>query len=130
MSLRRSIGLPLHCSGDMYPYLPLIVPPTVLVARSSALAMPKSSTLTLPSKPTITFAGVTSRWTMLSGVPFLPLRSCAWCRPAAAPPTIITASSSGTVQPRRSDVSRIARAFSPCTYSIAMKYAPSAWSTS
>ena len=76
------------------------------------------------------FAGDTSRWTMLSGWPFLPRRSCAWCSPAAAPLTIITASSSGIVQPRRSVVSRIARAFSPCTYSIAMKYAPSAWSIS
>ena len=38
----------------------------------------------------------------------------------------VVASSSGIVQPRRIVVSRIARAFSPWTYSIAMKYAPSA----
>src|ERR1044071_1895591 len=54
-------------------------------------------------------AGDTSRWTICSGCPFLPRRSWAWCRPAAAPLMIITASSSGIVQPRRMVGSRIAR---------------------
>ena len=41
------------------------------------------------------FDGDTSRWTMPSGTPSGPRRSCAWLRPAAAPATTVSASSSG-----------------------------------
>ena len=48
-SLRRSISVPLHCSGDMYVIFPFTVPDCVSWLRCSAFATPKSTTLTVPS---------------------------------------------------------------------------------
>jgi len=69
MSARRSAGLPLACSGDMYAAVPRIVPAIVAAiesvgelrmfasagSSSSAFAKPKSSTLTVPSGFTLMF---------------------------------------------------------------------------
>ncbi len=49
MSLRRSMGRPRTCSGDMYPNLPLRMPACVFDALPAALAMPKSISLISPS---------------------------------------------------------------------------------
>ena len=48
-SLRRSMGLPQACSGDMYCSLPLSAPDCVCDAFDAALAMPKSQSLISPS---------------------------------------------------------------------------------
>ena len=48
MSVRRSIGSPCTCSGDMYASLPLSVPARVFAMRELNFAMPKSTTLVLP----------------------------------------------------------------------------------
>ena len=49
MSLRRSTVSPRHCSGDMYPIFPFIVPAVVSWLRVAAFAMPKSVSFTAPS---------------------------------------------------------------------------------
>jgi hypothetical protein len=49
MSLRRSSGAPLACSGDMYEILPLSAPVRVLIVLAAVLATPKSSSLVAPS---------------------------------------------------------------------------------
>ena len=76
-SLRRSTGRARHCSGDMYANLPFSVPSCVRVRWYAHFAMPKSETLTAPSYDTSTFDGETSRWTISSGSPPGPVRSCA-----------------------------------------------------
>ena len=55
--------------------LPLITPCSS--TKSFALAIPKSAIFTEPSKDRSTFCGETSRWTISSGAPSSPLRSCA-----------------------------------------------------
>ena len=77
MSLRRSIGLPHACSGDMYWNLPLSAPDCVLEAFEAALAIPKSQSLTSPSYEMRMFCGETSRCTMLSSWPSASRWRCA-----------------------------------------------------
>ena len=87
MSLCLAAGLPLACSGDMYPAVPSSTPTPVMSAgdvivgdidsaftstplawralpASTSFARPKSSTFTGPSSRSLMFAGFRSRWTM------------------------------------------------------------------
>ncbi len=87
--------------------------------------MPKSDTFTAPSYETSTFEGETSRWTIPSGSPPGPSRSCAWCSPSAAAATMVSAAASGSGA-AGSPVSRAcarssSRRLAPCTYSMAKK---------
>ncbi len=75
MSARRSTGLPLACSGDMYAAVPRMTPCIVATALSvgelrrsvsvgssvRAFARPKSSTFTVPSAVPLMLAGFRSR---------------------------------------------------------------------
>ena len=75
MSVRRSMGLPWICSGDMYAGVPTTAPAWVLSesVRSVSVmrATPKSVSFTRPCESIITLAGLMSRWMMLA--------SCAKC---------------------------------------------------
>ena len=88
MSVRRSIGFPAACSGDMYAAVPRMTPSCVPCAAvrvgefisvgerarsaaeaepgvaSIALASPKSRTLAFPSLEALMFWGLRSRWTI------------------------------------------------------------------
>jgi len=88
-SLRRSMGSPRTCSGDMYPAVPRTRPAPVTSARvgalaasssvavcSVSLASPKSSTFAYPSEETMMFPGLRSRWTIPA--------ACALATPSAA----------------------------------------------
>ena len=77
MSARRSTSSPRTCSGLMYPNLPLMLPTWVRESLPAAFAMPKSMSFTSPSKDTMMFCGLTSRWTMETGLPPSSLRACA-----------------------------------------------------
>jgi hypothetical protein len=131
-SLRASTVPPVACSGDMYPAVPVTTPgcvstpeplavvsvsPVSSASADTSFARPKSSTFTTPSRVTITFAGLTSRWTM-------PL---AWAAASASAIGIARRNASFSFIPcfgmRPSSVW-------PGTYSITMKSTPSADSIS
>ena len=72
MSVRRSSGACIACSGDMYERFPLRLPTTERSWRR--LARPKSDSFTSPASEMRTFDGVTSRWMRPSGCPSCPLQ--------------------------------------------------------
>ena len=76
-SLRRSSGWARICSGDMYAYLPLIIPVRVWCVAVAAFAMPKSISFTVPAVPRRMFCGLTSRCTRPSGAPSVVVAPCA-----------------------------------------------------
>jgi glycine cleavage system aminomethyltransferase T len=81
-TLRLEAGLPLHGSD--------ITPTVSPVEAGLAFAIPKSRIFTDPFHPIITFSGVTSRWTMLSGwfVALLLVLRVVWPRALRAGETV------------------------------------------
>jgi len=101
MSARRSTGLALACSGDIYAAVPSSTPSCVAIrllvgdlemsivemSPSSALARPKSRIFTVSSAATFMLAGFRSRW-------MIP-RSCAYSTASAICRATRTDSSTG-----------------------------------
>ena len=122
-SERASAVLPSSSSGATYDILPLTMPASVTLARSAstARAMPKSTTFTVPFQVTMMLGGVTSRWTMPSGLPSGPVSVCAKSSPRQAWRPISATNAGGGTSRRLSSRRRSSQPMSkPSTGSMTM----------
>ncbi len=118
-SARWSIALARTCSGAMYISLPRIVPASVLMILSRALATPKSRIFTSPAKETWTFCGLMSRWMIFIRRPRESRAPWAAYRPLHTSIATCTAKSQPKGRPRSVARRRSWDRLRPDTYSIA-----------